>query len=458
MLTARASPIWRRLLEALWAYAEAQPRLHALWRGSATALIIAVISAGLRWSLQVLIARWLGASAFGDYSYALVMAQILTVVAGFGIGASVVKFIPGYMARGDWGLIRGLVMRSRQLTAASSLLLAVVTIAAVRIVEPQRFEVGSLMMGAVLIPFVALSGLEQELGRARERILMTYALPLILQPVLEMAALGGLWILSGRLDPVRAIGIRIATVALVLAPQMASLRSALPRAVRRAKPIYDNRGWMSVGLLMLVTYIGVTLSSRADLLVLGWFRPADDVGVYSAAVMISGLVGLLVAAAGTRAGPMFSNLFARGQRRELELCAQGASRLTFWLSLPLIVALAALGKPLLAVFGHDFGRGYSALLILLVGQLSNAAMGPIGVLLLMTGFERTTAMVVAGSATLDLVAALVLVPRLGMVGAAVASMLAATGWNVAIAVSAKSALGIDPVALWRRESSSDETS
>jgi O-antigen/teichoic acid export membrane protein len=441
---------WARLSERVFLRAPEQPLLTALWRGSAIALLISVTSVALRWAIQVLVARWIGVSAFGHYSYALAIAQIFAVVAGLGLGPSAVKLIPDYAARARWALLRGFVRRSRGLTALAGLGLGAAASVLLLLVRPRQFDMTTLVLGLMLAPLIALSNLEQELSRARERILITYALPQILQPALEVATVCGIWVLAGQLSAGLALGMRIGTIAGVLLPQMTSLRSALPREVLRVRPGYEDRRWLSIAAPMLAIGLGSILSSRGDLIVLGWLRPADEVGIYSAALSIAALVSLILTATVARAGPMFSTLFASDRRSELERCAQHASRLSLWPSLPLIVLLALCAKPLLALYGRDFDRGIVPLMVLLIGQLINATTGPVGYLLAMTGYERRMVMVVVGAAIVDFLISLVLVPWFGMTGAALSSMLALAFWNLWLVQIARGELGINPIALWPR--------
>ena len=446
----RGAGLWTQLRARFDLHNSDQSLLTTLWRGSAAALFISVSSVGLRWILQVLVARWIGAGAFGHYSYAIAIAQVVAILAGLGLGPSAVKLIPDYAARADWAPLRGFIARSRWMTTFAGATLAVALSALIVLLRPHRFDLTTLVLGLALAPLIALSNLEQELSRARERIVVTYALPQILQPALEVLAVWALWVFASHLSAGWALGVRIATIAVVLIPQVASLRRVLPREVLRTRARYENRRWISIAAPMLAIGLGSILSSRGDLIVLGWSRPADDVGVYSAALNIAALVNLILVATVARAGPMFSSLFASDRRAELEDCAQNASRVSFWPSLPLIALLALLAKPLLALYGPDFARGVVPLIILLIGQLINAATGPVGYLLAMTGFERRMVVVVGSAAVVDFLISLILVPWLGMVGAAIASMLAIIFWNIWLVQIARDELGINPIELWPR--------
>ena len=77
----------------------------------------------------------------------------------------------------------------------------------------------------------------------------------------------------------------------------------------------------------------------------------------------------------------------------------------------------------LSLFGAEFTAASTALLILIAGQLVNAVTGPCNLLLSMTGHQATTARIMAGAVGVNLALNLALIPRFGIEGAAVATML-----------------------------------
>jgi O-antigen/teichoic acid export membrane protein len=72
------------------------------------------------------------------------------------------------------------------------------------------------------------------------------------------------------------------------------------------------------------------------------------------------------------------------------------------------------------IFGEDFVRGGSALAVLAIGQLVNVAVGSAGQILVMTGHQRWEVRIQFAAAVLSIVSLLLLVPRLGVLGAAIA--------------------------------------
>src|SRR2546430_14932750 len=97
-------------------------------RLAGTIFIIRVISAGLAYVSQVLLARWMGTSDYGVYVYVWTWVLLLGSMMDFGISASAQKLIPEYRANGDHARLRGFLSGSRWMTglvsAALALLLA----------------------------------------------------------------------------------------------------------------------------------------------------------------------------------------------------------------------------------------------------------------------------------------------------------------------------------------------
>src|SRR5437868_11422325 len=105
-------------------------------RLAGTIFIIRVISAGLAYVSQVLLARWMGTSDYGIYVYVWTWVLLLGSMMDFGISASAQKIIPEYRADGEHALLRGFLSGSRWLTFAVSALGAVLLAGVVHLAAP----------------------------------------------------------------------------------------------------------------------------------------------------------------------------------------------------------------------------------------------------------------------------------------------------------------------------------
>jgi O-antigen/teichoic acid export membrane protein len=96
------------------------------------------------------------------------------------------------------------------------------------------------------------------------------------------------------------------------------------------------------------------------------------------------------------------------------------------------------------IFGHDFEVGWSILIVGTAGQLVNCAVGSVGYLLLMSGNQRHLMKIHFIMALVTILLALLLIPRWGLVGAAVASAAANAGANLWCLLEVRHRLGLFP--------------
>jgi O-antigen/teichoic acid export membrane protein len=124
-------------------------------------------------------------------------------------------------------------------------------------------------------------------------------------------------------------------------------------------------------------------------------------------------------------------------------------RWTFWASLAAAVVILAMGQPLLSLFGARFVDGYHLMFILTAGLMARAAVGPVERLLNMLGEQRACAMVYATAFILNLGLCIVLIPRLGVDGAAVATSTALIVESILLFLVTRRRLGLH-VFVWGR--------
>jgi O-antigen/teichoic acid export membrane protein len=106
------------------------------------------------------------------------------------------------------------------------------------------------------------------------------------------------------------------------------------------------------------------------------------------------------------------------------------------------VIILAFGRPLLSLFGAGFEPGYGVMLILAIGLLARAAVGPAERLLNMLGERKQCAFVYAAAFAINLTLCIVLIPRLGIEGAAIATSTALVAESVMFYCVAKWRLGL----------------
>ena len=408
---------------------EASGVMTHLLTGSAAVALIWVSGAGLQYGSQVLFARWMGASDYGNYVYAIALGQLLAIVSGLGLPAVLMRFVPGYVTRCDWNGLRGIVRRSRQLTVATGIALAVLLTIVLSVVRPGSLDIIVLLLGTWLVPAAALSNLESEISRSLNRVALAYLFPVLADPLLCVGSALALKGMRGHLSATLLMIARYFSLFLTLVLQFAVSQIVLPTAARESKPRFETVMWLRVSLPLLLVSGCYVVLSRADLLTLGLFRLPGEAGVYSAAAKTAALGSLILGAVNAKGGPMLSEAWSRGDRTRFDLLARTMVAWAVWPSLLVALVLWTGGSRILAMFGPGFSAGYSALAILAVGNLVNSAAGPVGTLAIITGRENAAARIFAWVTLADLALCILLAPRFGSVGAAVATAASMCLWN-----------------------------
>jgi O-antigen/teichoic acid export membrane protein len=106
------------------------------------------------------------------------------------------------------------------------------------------------------------------------------------------------------------------------------------------------------------------------------------------------------------------------------------------------IVLLVVGKPMLMLFGPGFDAGYPLLFLLTGGVVARAAVGPAESLLTMSGNENICAAVYAATLALNVLLSVMLIPALGLWGAAIATASAMVFEAVTLSLTVRVKLGI----------------
>jgi O-antigen/teichoic acid export membrane protein len=181
-----------------------------------------------------------------------------------------------------------------------------------------------------------------------------------------------------------------------------------------------------------------------DLFVLTRFAGPADVGVYAAALRAGQIAMLFLTSVNLMFGPYVADLHNRGERQRLDGLYKTLTRWIVAATLPVFLVIAVAPGDVMRIFGAEFARGETALLILLTGQLVNIATGSAGFILIMVGRTGWDLIVYAGSLALDVALALWLCSRFGIEGAAVANAVTFAASNCARLLLVRRFVGIQP--------------
>lgn len=395
-------------------------------RGTIEAFVLHAVGMGLLFLMQIYLGRTLGKAGYGVFSYALALAGVLAILVPLGWPTALMRFIARYTEEGRLGLLRGAVNTAYAVTFLSTVVVSLVLLAfSFWDAVSEELHV-SLRYAALLLLFLAFVGLRrkalQGLGRVRgslipEEVLLPVIVILGVYTFGVSTASGALLIYAGA-----------ALAAFVLGGFW--LWRAMPGGARVAKPEYERRAWMSIALPMMFGGMSQIAMNRADVLILGALASVEAVGLYGAAARIAAVNVFVLGAVNQLAAPMMARAFHGGRPAQVGAILRRAMLWSALGSLPLFLVMFLFPQALLGLFGPGFTEGADVLRVLAVGQFVNAATGPVGFALLMTGRERAFAATTAAVAVATVTGSLLAIPAFGVVGAALVTAASVATLNL----------------------------
>jgi O-antigen/teichoic acid export membrane protein len=412
-----------------------------------------VSSAAFGFAFSIIVGRGLGARGAGIFFATTALFIIAMSVAQAGAPNGLVRMLARLAAVGRVRELRPTMFVALSPTLAISVALAVL----LYVLAPQ---VADLLLGSedaaagvpylrVLAPFLPLMvayevviAATRGLGSMVPHVVITNLgiapTRAVLAVVALLAGLGGSALAAAWAVP-QAIGLAAAAWALLVIVRRVERTDharelPAPATGRRGQATEFWRFTWPLGAAMVLQIVLLWL----DTILLAALDSAREAGIYKAAgsFVLQGTFAqttiVLVV------GPLLSAMLARGERDRAQSIYQTA---TWWItamSWPVYVTLAVFGPLLLELFGDEFVEGGGALRILALTMLLAMAAGPASAALVMSGRSTWNLANTAVALALNVVLNLLLIPPLGMTGAAVA-------WSVSILVS-----NVFPgVQLWR---------
>lgn len=387
------------------------------------AFMVRIGSAAIVFITQVLLARWAGAYEFGSYVYVLTWLLLTSDLVHLGLPLTAQRFIPEYIQTQSMDLLRGYLYGSCWLTFVAGSVVGVIGALVVRGLGASLAShlVLPFYFACVTLPFYGLTFMFDGLARSYNWVNVALLPAYVIRPLLFLAGLIGLHAAGAPMDATAVMGVVAVAGWCAALVQLLQLTRKLKTVTAPGPKRYDTRRWLVTAMPIILVWGLYTLLTSTDVLLLKQFRPEQEVAHYYAAAKVLALVSIIYFAVAAATAHRFTAFQVAGDREGLVQFAASTVRWVFWPSLALSLLIMALGRPLLMLFGADFVSGYPVLLILALGMIARASVGPAERLLNVLGHQRSCAVVYAVAFAFDIGACLLLVPAYGAVGAAVAT-------------------------------------
>jgi O-antigen/teichoic acid export membrane protein len=414
-------------------------------KGSLSTAITLFFVQGLRFVSGVLIGRYYGAEASGRLTLIVTVMGIFAIFINFGVKEALQKLIPELREKYNLKTAYAIFLKGNQLILIFSLIAAVLLYFISPWLTTYWNEPDMLWLfriSALFLPFYVLGELNYFSLRAALKV-HTANMSLVLPTIIRLLVL--LVITYYFFDTFNPIYLHWSTICFL--PWLFSLIPIYkyfhqPAAKEEKLQSVNHQQVLSVAFPMLMTYAAFLVTNSADVFILKFYGVGTDlVGIYKTCTNISMLAATLLVALNTTVQPKITQLYTQKKLDEVQRIAYKSSKLIFLLSVPVFIILLFFSKYVMWLYGLEFMKGAICLSILTIGQVFNTFCGPVAQLLNATGYHKQFRNISLLGAVLNIAMNLILVPKFGIEGAAVANAISMVLWNIIGTVYIKRTFG-----------------
>ena len=403
-------------------------------------LVASIAGTGIRFVIQVALANWMGAAEFGRFVTGRGWGELLAKVPNRGYELTAVRYLPMYEESRDWRHYRGFV----RLSQLETLILgcAIGGLAALGYVTLADQPDGAITAGMLIIPTLSAVFMGRSLLQGAHQVVAATMLLEVVMPLLLAGLIGATFVVVGEVTAEVALLILAGTMATIAVVETVVVHRNLPIEARRAEPVYDRHLWVSTARTLFVAQIAIAVLTVADVLIVSAVVGRAEAGLYAVATRIA-VIGRLV---NSGLESVVSGRIARAHSVNDRPAIQRAVDETIRLSTVPTIGFALLAivaaDPILSLFGAEYVAARPVLVILLIGNVSNALTGPSGYVVSMGPDERLYSLVMSVNAVALVVLGFVAAKFWGIEGVAWTQAGVTVSWNLALVWLARSRLGV----------------
>src|SRR3989338_5520343 len=420
--------------------------LRTVAKSSIVVLAGTLVGYIIAYLFRVIIARYLGPTEYGVFSIAVSVTTIALGVAAFGMDGTVPRFVSYYSGLGDRARTRGTVLSSIKITLPLSLVAAALLFASadwLSTVFKNDSLAAVVKITSVSIPFGTLAVVLGSASIGLQKIQYDIYARKIGREALRLA-LAAFFLSMG----IGVIGVAAAyTLSAVVMPILLIyyLNKSGLSLVGGVKPVYATSEILRFSVPLLLTGVVNLLMGWTDPIIIGYFLDPTAVGVYSASLPTAQLLltGSIVLT------PIFlsviGSLYAKKKIEDVGSVYRSVTKWVLMVSLPIFFIVALFPRQILNIlFGQSYVGGVTPLIVLSFGYLLLSLSATANNILLVAGKTKTlfknSLAVAAKILSLDVL----LIPSMGITGAALASASALTLSFLFLVLRARSVSGISP--------------
>lgn len=406
--------------------------------GSAKVFLTRIIATLIGLGTSVIVARFYGAEIIGVIAIINSFFSIILIFTLLGTNTSILKLIPEYSIKYSPLAAYHLYRKTRILVFSLSLLVSIAIFLLSDFISGSIFgnkDISFLFkIGALAIIFNAFQSLNMSGIRAFGKISEFAAIQLV-GPITYAGLLSiTTFFFYNKYNPIYIqyfIAFFVSTISFYIIK--ITFKEKISTSDKYQTIHY--RDILKISLPMLLTSSIMIIMGKIDILMIGMMRNETEVGYYNIGFNIAMLTTFLLTAINTIVAPKFSELYHKGKIDELFSIGKKITKLIFWTVIPLLLGFVFCGRWVITnLYGDAFEKSYFILIIISFGLFVDAVSGSVAYFMNMCGHEKMLMNIMFITLVLTIIFNLLLIPKFGIIGAAIATALVKIIWNISLTI------------------------
>lgn len=382
---------------------------------------------------------------FGRFSLVMAIASIAAMLVSLGHPQIVMRTVAGVLANGNHNRISEIWRVSNFWIIGIGAALGLLALLSFGLVSDRDWAL-QLIAASAILPIWALLKLHAAVLHGANLTTIGQGVETVLRPAVFCVAIGiSVLFAKGEMQAVTALWLNFVAFAFAFCFALAANLFCETYGILKAAngSEINNSNWFRASFLLSVISASQLVILNTDVVMIGLMMSDEDVAVYRVAMLIALLSGGVTEIVTVVVRPRVAAAFASAELDRVVPTVRRLALLATVASLLLLGLFLLLGETaVVRVFGDDYAPAFPVAAILIVAQVVSAYLGPVGIMLNMAHLERAHLGVVIGVIAANITLNFLLIPLLGLYGAAYASLTTMCIWRFAGAVQFERHTGI----------------
>jgi len=429
--------------------------LKILLKSSIFFLIGIFISKIFSFVYRIIIARAgnLGLESYGQFNIALTISGFFTAIFTLGLSEGLLRYIPYHRGKNENNKAQYLIKFTVIITIFTGILGGIFMYFLAQPISVYIFHdqglINYLIIFAFFIPLAVVSGVVFILTRAYEKIGWNSFIINILQPFSRIILLIIL-LFIGMSDNAVILSYNMGFLVVLISsyiickcfiPEIFNKKTLDKELKKESARSLLSYSWPFIFIAMISL-----IFTSIDVIMIGYFMDIKSVGIYNAALPISGLMMIVPTIFVQLYFPLISKEYARKNIKLIEDLSKQVTKWIFMVNIFILVILIIFPKFLIGIlFGNDYLSADVALIFLSIGMFFFTVFTISERLLSMAGKTKLVLFNILVSAVINAILNFILIPKYGIAGASFATMVSYIVWGIVSTLQVRKYVSITPL-------------